>query len=696
MHAGIENKLLGFGATEKFTYGKSGGFNGGYLSRTFTTSPTWTFSAWVKRSAQGSVQSIFGTAIGFDASDHIVAPGLTTTAVFRDPTAWYHIYVSNDGLYVNGVYRGAVTTAALTNPLVGAGNGYLFAMLNEVHFVDGAVAPLSRFGLFDNNGVWTARKYTASHGAQGFYLDFSTATADASGNGNNFTANGTVSIYLDSPALNCAVMNAQGTYQGHIGNNGFYCYTGGSEQYSSYGTLALPLSGKYAFYAQNSSGQDGVGVSNAISTQLQSGKIYINGNVVAAPGGSTNTCLFALDVDNNLATYGLNGGISGTWNYTPSMWVTNSLAQGDGSTATGQYVTYWTGGMGDPYTLPAGYKHFAVGEFPAPDLADPTTIIRAVKWTGTGAPQNVIVQDGQGRGWQPDLVIIKCVTSTGGTYWFDTVRGPTKYLSSAAAAAQTVDPDSLTAFNVDGFTVGANLSVSGAQYIAYCFKKRVGFFDIVSYTGTAAVNTVPHGLGKKPAFGIFKAYDGVSDWPVYHQANGASYAMFLNYTQARDNSGATSSGAANFNSAEPTASQLTVGASGNTNLNGKSYIAYLWGEHDGVQRFRGYSYSGWGSAGYVPAVAMNISAQILLVKGILSGYDWTVKDTALNPDNPATNSVALNTTTALYTGNNSLDLQAAGIKFNGSGSLSAGTSYVYAAWALQTLGGDGVHCATAR
>lgn len=691
MHTGIENKVLGFGAVEKFTYGKSGGFNGSsYLSRAFTTSPTWTFSAWVKRSSQASLQSLFGTAIQFNAADKIVAGGLTTQAVFRDPTAWYHIYVSNDGLYVNGVFQGAVTTAALTNPAVGAGAGNLNALLNEVHFVDGAVAPISQFGRFDNNGIWTARKYTGSHGVKGFYLDFSTATADASGNGNTMTATGTVALYLDNPAVNASVANAQGTYQGSIGANGTLSVTGSTTAYGTYGTLNLPSTGKWVAQAQNTTGQDEIGFSGIITAHGQTGRVFVNGTAVATPGTSTNMCEFGVDVDAKTVTFGLNGSIKGTWNYTdPGYFAKKTLGAWDGSTATGQTVYYYTGGLPDPYPVITGYKTLAVGNFPAPDLADPTTIIRAVTWTGTGSPQNVVVQDSQGIGWQPDLVIIKCTSAAGGAYWFDSVRGPTKYLDSTSTALQVTDANSLTAFNVDGFSVGTTLSVSGATYVAYCFKKKPGFFDIVSYTGAGAAMTFNHSLGNKPGFMVLKQCEGaVNNWTVYHQAMGATQRYLLNSSAAPQTSSAI------FGNTAPSASTVTLGA-GEVSTAG-THIAYLWADHDGVQQFRGYSYNGWGSAGYTPAVPMNISSQILIARHATGACDWAVKDTALNPVNPASNTITLNTTPALYTNNCVLDLQAAGICLVGSSALSGSGSYIYAAWAIQALGGEGSHCATAR
>ena len=66
-----------------------------YLSRTITLSATWTLSIWVKRGALGVTSPIFGGSVLFNSNDTLTAGTLTTTAVYRDPSAWYHIVVSN-------------------------------------------------------------------------------------------------------------------------------------------------------------------------------------------------------------------------------------------------------------------------------------------------------------------------------------------------------------------------------------------------------------------------------------------------------------------------------------------------------------------------------------------------------------------------------------------------------------------------
>ena len=99
-----------------------------YLSRTPTVAPTsstvWTFSTWLKRGEIGTLQRLLsaGTAgadesdIQINASDQLQVYNSSasldcqrlTTAVFRDPSAAYHIVIASNGatsirLYANGV-----------------------------------------------------------------------------------------------------------------------------------------------------------------------------------------------------------------------------------------------------------------------------------------------------------------------------------------------------------------------------------------------------------------------------------------------------------------------------------------------------------------------------------------------------------------------------------------------------------------
>lgn len=191
-----------------------------YLNRTFvapTSSTIYTWSGWVKRGALSSTAYLFGasttTNFGFNSSNNIVltlagTAAVTTSGVYRDPSAWYHVVYTQNGaaqtIYVNGVSAGTGTTSntvfntAISHQISAANTtNYFDGYLAEINFIDGQALTPSSFGAIDANGVWSPTAYSGSYGNNGFYLKFAdnsgaTATTigkDSSGNGNNWTPN---------------------------------------------------------------------------------------------------------------------------------------------------------------------------------------------------------------------------------------------------------------------------------------------------------------------------------------------------------------------------------------------------------------------------------------------------------------------------------------------------------------------------
>jgi hypothetical protein len=217
--------------------------NSAYLSRTFgspTSSSIWTFSAWVKRGLLASTRYLLGasttTNFGFNSSDQLTltlngVTACTSTAVFRDPTAWMHVVYQQNGsaqtIYVNGssVATGTTAAAVFNTAIahqIGAANTTNFSdgYIAEVNFIDGQALTPSSFG-YTSYSVWVPKKYAGTYGANGFYLKFNDATTtttignDSSGNANNWTTSGisvtsgvTFDQMTDTPTLNYAVFDA--------------------------------------------------------------------------------------------------------------------------------------------------------------------------------------------------------------------------------------------------------------------------------------------------------------------------------------------------------------------------------------------------------------------------------------------------------------------------------------------------------
>ena len=286
-----------------------------YLSRTPASAgnrKTFTYSGCIKRGGSFGVdQTIFGCNNGnsnanafeifFTTSNTIGIVEwdfyyLSTTQVFRDPAAWYHIVLAVDTtnatannrirLYVNGVEVTAFGTRtnpsqnadlALNNTIghqIGAVNyvssgglaRYFDGYMAEINFIDGSALTPSSFGQADSQtGVWQPKKYAGTYGTNGFYLNFSdnsavTAAAlgkDSSGNGNNWTPNnisltaGTTYDWMrDSPTVGalasnyCTLNPVSPLASGSTTTNGNLTFTSGAADVICLGTFGVS-SGKW-------------------------------------------------------------------------------------------------------------------------------------------------------------------------------------------------------------------------------------------------------------------------------------------------------------------------------------------------------------------------------------------------------------------------------------------------------------------
>ena len=291
-----------------------------YLSRNFQSGGNrkkWTFSAWIKRSNLGGAAGemrIFG---GSTNASHIfitsgdaltwdvAAPGssasanLTTSQLFRDVSAWFHLVCAFDTdnstadnrmrIYINGTEVTSFGTR--TNPSSGyaanAINADAFAdgdrslhtigyrtsvqgsagmefdgYMAEINFIDGQQYDPSYFGETNAiTGQWNPKKYVGTYGTTGFYLNFSdnsgtTATTlgkDSSGNGNNFTPNnfsvaagaGNDSVE-DTPTNNFPTFNPLCENNNHTYSEGNLKVTYAANNQSGNTTsMATPRTGKW-------------------------------------------------------------------------------------------------------------------------------------------------------------------------------------------------------------------------------------------------------------------------------------------------------------------------------------------------------------------------------------------------------------------------------------------------------------------
>ena len=488
-----------------------------YLNRTLTT-PTnnkiWTLNLWLKIGTVAGGGKIFSTNVAntpfssfyYDTNANLTFYEytgtnyvLTTTQVFRDPSAWYMFTIVMDTtqatasnrtkFYVNGTQITSFSSASYvpqnTNTTAnsavatfigqqGNSGGYFDGYLAEVNFIDGQALTPSSFGSTNaTTGVWQPAQYTGTYGTNGFYLPFTDNSAlttasnvglgkDFSGNGNywvtnniSITAGVTYDSMTDVPTLtsatasNFAVLNPLDTSAvTTISNGNLYTYLSASGSAAIRATIAS-TSGK--FYWEVTFGATGdtlmVGVCDAsvsIGSALWSGAnawMYYsnNGNKYLAGSGTAYGATFTA---NDVIGVALDLG-AGTLvfykNNTSQGTATSSLA-GKNLTATIQSAAraldvYVNFGQ-RPFTYTAPTGFVALNTYNLPT----STIVKGNTVMDatiyTGAGGTQSITNAAG--FKPDLVWAKSRSNAFDHAVYDSVRGAgtAKYLITNATSAE--------------------------------------------------------------------------------------------------------------------------------------------------------------------------------------------------------------------------------------------------------------------
>ena len=249
------NQSLRFSAVDggfaEITYGSAGNRR------------TWSWSAWIKRSGitKSNRQRIWATQDGsgieenirFETDDQIRwishnSDGsdndhdVTTSAVFRDTSAWFHLLIVKDTtegtdsnrvkIYINGSlqsFEGSpdYPSSNFEGHINKGQNHHIGSHVNdnsetfdgymaEVHFIDGTAVSPSVLGE-TKAGIWIPKKYTGSHGTNGYHFTFADTSSnnalfnDDSANSNNFSATGIVAghdFMKDTPTNNFCTLSS--------------------------------------------------------------------------------------------------------------------------------------------------------------------------------------------------------------------------------------------------------------------------------------------------------------------------------------------------------------------------------------------------------------------------------------------------------------------------------------------------------
>ena len=279
-------------------------------------------------------------------------------------------------------------------------------------------------------------------------------------------------------------------------------------------------------------------------------------------------------------------------------------------------------------------------------IDDPSAYFQAKLYTGTGATQS-ITNDGNSN-LQPDLVWVKTRSIAHWHNLFDSSRGATKLVFSNSTTNEATRSTSLTSFNTDGFTVGADTvgtDVNGLNrpHVAWQWKANGGTtssntagnitstvqvnstagFSIVTWTGNENSSaTVGHGLGVKPDMVFFKRRNAAYNWVVYCGqlgiVGGNNMFSYLNLQNAAEQG-------AGFNF-----TSTTITPTNGAPTNSGDMIAYCFAGKQGYSKFG--KYAGNGSADG-PFVYTGFKPAFVILKNASASRNWYMWDNKRSPFN---------------------------------------------------------------
>lgn len=244
---------------------------------------------------------------------------------------------------------------------------------------------------------------------------------------------------------------------------------------------------------------------------------------------------------------------------------------------------------------------------------------RVLTYTGTGASRSLSAmalsaQEGM-------AVFTTRRDSPVGGATTDTVTGLNNgfYLGSTSDRVNFGSP---TAWSEAAYTVGnvPEMNANGGSYVAWQFRRRARFFDVVSFSGSASTNLrIPHALGVEPGMIMLHPIGTSTAFLVYHSVAGiGSYGNLSSTSAFTDAAGA-------WGTTTPTAVDFGVNLSQLGLPTSGSYIAYVFANDPSKRGLirtgvLGTSASGSGT------LTLGWEPELLLIKPQGFSSDWECFD----------------------------------------------------------------------
>jgi hypothetical protein len=671
---------------------------------------------------------------------HIVCVVDTTSAtatITNTATDRFRLYVNNVQQTLSG---GTVPTQnadlqvnnTVAHSIGGYTSEYFDGYQTEVNFIDGQALTPTSFGYVNpTTGIWSPAKFVGGYGTNGFYLNFSdnsnttaaTLGKDNSGNGNNWTPN---NFSVTAGAGNDSLVDSPTSYGVDTGVGGEvrgnYCtlnpistaggtFTNGNLDWASPSTdgrfcLSTISVNNMNCYCEVTIGsatsfqQVGVyGNATTFNPRVQyrsDGQASVDGTTIATYASFTTNDIIGIAYNSSTGSTSFykNGSLQGSMTAT-SATVTQYFAAGSNSSGAAANYTFNFGQRPFSYTAPSGFKALCTQNLPTPTIGATsatlaTQYFNPVLYTGTGASRSVT-----GLSFAPDFVWIKS-RSTADYHWlFDKLRGVTNAMFSNTATAENNYNTSLTAFNSDGFSTGAEGGVngSGQSMVAWNWKANgtgvsntsgsitssvsantTSGFSVVTYTGSGSTATVGHGLGAVPSMVIVKKRSAATGWQVYNQTLGRNKVIYLDLNVAAD------TGANYWGTSDPTSSVFGLSTDTSINGSGGTYVAYCFTPIAGYSLFGSYTGNGLADGTFVYTGFRPAYVMIKRTDGVGS---WCIYDAARSAFNVVGNQLYAQLALAEDTGQNAIDFLSNGFKIRTTDNAlnSSGANEIYMAFA---------------
>src|SRR6056300_351583 len=450
--------------------------------------------------------------------------------------------------------------------------------------------------------------------------------------------------------------------------------------------------------------------------------LYRNGQVYTTSGATNctasfttgDTIMMAIEIDNDKVWWGVNGtwgnlggaGVGDPANGTNPHF-TNIVSENDGnmfglsdaSSGSNYDLAINFGQQPYNYTPPAGFKkcnsynvegyRVSTGDQEVASGKDTHDI---KTWTGNGTSQDIT-----GLKFQPDLVIIKNLSTA--RYWRlqDSVRGATGtdtmlYTNNSSNAANY--SNAITSFNSDGVSLGTDVGVneSGKNFVGYFWKAGEGTtssntegsitstvsaasevtgMSIAKYTGNGTAGaTIGHGLNSTFSYSplyMVKNLSTSQNWALAHRV--ANVTRYIPMPL-----GARTTDSTIWNNTNMNATVATVGTSALTNTSGDDYILYSFSFDGG----RVYYYRGSGTDNGQTFIPLNFKPSMIWIKPRDNTTQWYVWDNGQNNHNPRNTFHYLDLTNTPNTSGADINFLSNGVTIRNTAADLNGSSTIYA------------------